>query len=112
MCNHPSYQTVVIQYLPALMLLDGEHIKLQRSVQQALLDEICRVDDDWTPPPRTRWLEGLDLDRSLPDVSRVNTRIEESSESLKLELLQCEKLINRATELSKDRHIFGSVSSL
>ena len=59
-CNHPSYTTTVLRFLPNLTVLDGERLKLKRSSQDALLSSIEPPKEMLKIPPKTRWCEGFD----------------------------------------------------
>lgn len=55
-CSHPSYHNLVLQLLPNLKTLDGEHLQLKQSSQQALLDLLDTPEEDLQIPESKPWI--------------------------------------------------------
>lgn len=57
-CTHPAYTTTLLRYVPELVVLDGERIKLRESSQKAMLAAMAVPAEKLQIPEKHRWLEG------------------------------------------------------
>ncbi len=58
-CAHPAYTTTLLRYVPDLVVLDGERIKLRDSTQKAMLDAMAVPAAKLEIPDKQRWLDGF-----------------------------------------------------